>query len=121
VWNHTSRLGRSEPSAHRLEPEHVGARAHRQHRRHFTLAVELVILRTRLLPAWAGWLGLVTVVLSLASLLYLVADGANGVLQTINIAGSLTAMVFVLIVCVCMLRRSSAAPEIGYPGAGSRC
>src|SRR5262249_55574456 len=62
----------------------------------FTLAVALVILRTRVLPAWVGWFGLLTTVLSLASLLYLLADGANAVLQTVNIAGFLTAMVFVL-------------------------
>jgi hypothetical protein len=66
----------------------------------FTLAVALVILRTRLLPPWVGWFGLLSTVLSLASLFYLLADGVNVLLQTINIARFLTAIVFVLVVCV---------------------
>jgi hypothetical protein len=78
----------------------------------FTLAIALIVLRSRVLPAWLGWLGLITSALSLASVFYLLANGSNAVLELLNIAGFLSAMIFVLILCVQMVRRpnETAAP-----------
>ena len=71
----------------------------------FALAIALVILRTRALPAWLGWLGLPTVVLGVASVFYLLADGTNAVLEATNMAGFLVAMVFILLLSIRMVRR----------------
>ena len=71
----------------------------------FALAVALIILRTGARPAWLGWLGLLTTILSVASVFYLLADGSNAVLEAINMAGFLVAMVFILLLSILMVHR----------------
>jgi len=81
-----------------------------------SLAVAAVILRTRILPAWLGWLGVLAMVLGVASVLLVVADGTNAVLEAINVAGFLVAMVFILLVSIGLVReRHPAADDASMP------
>jgi hypothetical protein len=71
----------------------------------FTLAVAVVILRTRVLPVWLAWIGVVATVLGVISVFYLVADDPDTPLGIVNLAGFLSAMLFILLLSIVMVVR----------------
>ena len=71
----------------------------------FSLAVALVILRTRVVPTWIGWIGVLAAVVGVIATLFLVADDADSVLGTpANLGGFLLGMLFILLLSIFMLR-----------------
>ena len=67
----------------------------------FCLAVAIVILRTRVLPAWLGWLGVLAAVTGVLAVFYLVADDPDSPLGTpANLAGFLLSMLFILLLSI---------------------
>ena len=72
----------------------------------FCLASALVILRTRVLPAWVGWIGVLAAVAGLLAVLYLLADDPDSRLGTpANLGGFLLSMLFVALLSVFMVIR----------------
>jgi hypothetical protein len=71
----------------------------------FSLAVAVVILRTRALPTWLGGLGIVSTILGVASVFYIVADGDNTALGIVNLAGFLVGMLFILLLSILTVMR----------------
>lgn len=69
----------------------------------FSLAASIVIIRTRVLPAWLGWIGLLETILGVASVFYILADGANTFLGLVNVAGFLVGILFILLLSVLMV------------------
>jgi hypothetical protein len=72
-----------------------------------TLSASVVFLRSRIMPAWLGFLGI------LAGLVALVGAGAtvstNDTLFTFGLVGFLLATLWILILCILMLRREPQA------------
>lgn len=74
----------------------------------FCLAAALVILRTRVLPAWLGWVGVLAAVAGVIAVFYTVADDADSPLGTpANLGGFLLSMLFILLLSIFMLSRDA--------------
>jgi hypothetical protein len=72
----------------------------------FCLAIALVILRTRVLPAWLGWIGVLAAVAGVIAVFYLVADDPDSPLGTpANLGGFLLSMLFILLLSIFMVIR----------------
>jgi hypothetical protein len=72
----------------------------------FCLAIALVILRTRVLPAWLGWIGVLAAVAGVIATFYLLADDPDSPLGTsANLGGFLLSMLFILLLSVFMVVR----------------
>ena len=72
----------------------------------FCLAAALVILRTRVLPVWIGWIGIVAAVMGVIAVFFLVADDPGSPLGTpANAGGFLLSNLFFLLVSAAMLFR----------------
>jgi hypothetical protein len=72
----------------------------------FCLAIAAVILRTRVLPAWLGWLGVLAAVAGVLATFYLVADDPDSLLGTpANLGGFLLSMLFILLLSAFMVIR----------------
>jgi hypothetical protein len=72
----------------------------------FCLAAALIILRTRVTPAWVGWIGVLAGVVSVIATLFLVADDPDSLLGTpANLGGFLLAMLFILLLSIFMTIR----------------
>lgn len=71
----------------------------------FTLAVALVTLRSRVLPAWLGWLGVVATVAGLISVVGLVTDDSDSPLGLFGFASFILTMVFILATSIVMVVR----------------
>lgn len=72
----------------------------------FSLAAAVVILQTRVMPAWVGWVGVLAAVVGLIATLFLVADDADSALGTpANLGGFLLAMLFILLLSIFMVTR----------------
>ncbi len=78
----------------------------------FTLAVAVVILRTRALPTWLGGLGIVSTILGVASVFYIVADGENTALGLVNLAGFLVGMLFILLLSILIVMRLGTTEQV---------
>lgn len=73
----------------------------------FCLATALVILRTRVLSVWVGWIGILAAVMGVIAIFFLVADDPHSPLGTpANAGGFLLSNLFFLLVSVAMLFRS---------------
>jgi hypothetical protein len=75
----------------------------------FTLAIAVVVLRTRVLPVWTAWIGVLSTVLGVISIFELVADNRNRPLEVFELAGFLIATLFILVMSIAMLVRLSRA------------
>jgi hypothetical protein len=72
----------------------------------FCLAAALVILRTRALPVWVGWIGVLAAVVGVLATFFLVADDPDSPLGTpANLGGFLLSMLFILLLSVFMVMR----------------
>lgn len=72
----------------------------------FSLAAAVVILHTRVMPAWVGWVGVLAAVVGLIATLFVVADDADSPLGTpANLGGFLLAMLFILLLSIFMVGR----------------
>jgi len=72
----------------------------------FCLAAAVIILRTRVTPAWVGWIGVLGGVVSVIATFFLVADDPDSVLGTpANLGGFLLAMLFILLLSIFMTIR----------------
>lgn len=72
----------------------------------FCLAAALVILRTRILPAWLGWIGVLAAAAGVIATFYLVADDPDSPLGTpANLGGFLLSMLFILLLSIFMVIR----------------
>jgi hypothetical protein len=72
----------------------------------FCLAAALIILRTRVTPAWVGWIGVLAGVVSVIATFFLVADDPDSVLGTpANLGGFLLAMLFIFLLSIFMTIR----------------
>jgi hypothetical protein len=72
----------------------------------FCLAAAVIILRTRVTPAWVGWIGVLAGVVSVIATLFLVADDPDSLLGTpVNLGGFLLAMLFILLLSIFMTIR----------------
>jgi hypothetical protein len=72
----------------------------------FCLAIALIILRTRVLPAWLGWIGVLAAVAGVLAVFYLVADDPDSPLGTpANVGGFLLSMLFILLLSIFMVIR----------------
>lgn len=72
----------------------------------FSLAAAVVIQRTRVLPAWVGWIGVLAAFVGVIATLFLVADDADSPLGTpANLGGFLLAMLFILLLSIFMVIR----------------
>ncbi len=72
----------------------------------FCLAAALVILRTRVLPVWIGWIGVLAAVVGVLATFYLVADDPDSPLGTpANLGGFLLSMLFILLLSIFMVTR----------------
>jgi hypothetical protein len=72
----------------------------------FCLAAALIILRTRVMPAWVGWIGVLAAVAGVIATFFLVADDADSPLGTpANLGGYLLAMLFILLLSTFMTTR----------------
>jgi hypothetical protein len=80
----------------------------------FTLAIAVVVLRTRVLPVWTAWIGVLSTVLGVISVFELVADHRNRPLEVFGLAGFLIAMLFILVTSIAMVVRLSKA-ELATP------
>jgi hypothetical protein len=72
----------------------------------FCLAAAAVILRTRVTPAWVGWIGVMAGVVSVIATFFLLADDPASPLGTpANLGGFLLAMLFILLLSIFMTIR----------------
>jgi hypothetical protein len=85
----------------------------------FCLAAALVILRTRVLPVWGGWIGILAAVMSVIAVFFLLVDDPDSPLGTpANVGGFLLSNLFILLISVGMLFRSeplAGNPELDGP------
>ena len=87
----------------------------------FCLAAALVILRTRVLPAWIGWIGILAAVMGVIAVFFLLADDPDSPLGTpANAGGFLLSNLFFLLVSVAMLFRSQPGSQRLPAGTDSR-
>ena len=81
----------------------------------FCLAAAIVILRTRVMPVWVGWIGILAAVVGVLAVFFLVSDDPDSPLGTpVNLGGFLLAMLFILLLSVFMvirLGKRESAPE----------
>jgi hypothetical protein len=72
----------------------------------FCLAIALIILRTRVLPGWLGWIGVLAAAAGVLAVFYLVADDPDSPLGTpANLGGFLLSMLFILLLSIFMVTR----------------
>ena len=72
----------------------------------FCLAAALIILRTRVMPAWVGWVGALAGAVSVIATFFLLADDPDSPLGTpANLGGFLLAMLFILLLSIFMTIR----------------
>jgi hypothetical protein len=72
----------------------------------FCLAIALIILRTRALPAWLGWIGVLAAAAGVLAVFYLIADDPDSPLGTpANLGGFLLSMLFILLLSIFMVTR----------------
>jgi hypothetical protein len=72
----------------------------------FCLAAAVLILRTRVMPAWVGWIGALAGVVSVIATFFLLADDPDSPLGTpANLGGFLLAMLFILLLSTFMTIR----------------
>jgi hypothetical protein len=72
----------------------------------FCLAAAMIILRTRVTPAWVGWIGVLAGLVGVIATFFLVADDPDSPLGTLaNLGGYLLAMLFILLLSICMAIR----------------
>jgi len=72
----------------------------------FCLAAAAIVLRTRVAPAWVGWIGVLAGVVGVIATLFLVADDPDSVLGTpANLGGFLLSMLFILLLSIFMTVR----------------
>lgn len=72
----------------------------------FCLAIALVILRTGVLPAWLGWMGVLAAAAGVLAVFFLVADDPDSPLGTpANLGGFLLSMLFILLLSILMVIR----------------
>ena len=72
----------------------------------FCLAAAVIIVRTRVTPAWVGWLGVLAGTVSVLATFFLVADDPDSPLGTpANLGGFLLAMLFILLLSIFMTIR----------------
>jgi len=79
----------------------------------FCLAAALIILRTRIAPAWIAWIGVLGGAVGLIATFFLVADDADSPLGTpANLGGYLLAMLFILLLSTFMtIRLGKTEPD----------
>jgi hypothetical protein len=76
----------------------------------FCLAAAVIVLRTRVAPAWVGWIGIVAAVVSVIATFFLVTDNPDSALGTpANLGGFLLAMLFILLLSIFMTLRLARA------------
>lgn len=74
----------------------------------FCLAAALVVLRTRVLPAWLGWIGVLAAVVGVIAVFFTVADDPDSPLGTpANLGGFLLSMLFILLLSIFMVSRDT--------------
>ena len=79
----------------------------------FCLAAAAIILRTRVTPAWVGWIGVLAALVSVIATFFLVADDPDSPLGTpANLGGFLLAMLFILLLSVFMTIRLGRAEPV---------
>jgi hypothetical protein len=67
----------------------------------FCLAAAVIILRTRVTPAWIGWIGVLAGLVSVIATFFLVADDPDSPLGTpANLGGFLLATLFILLLSI---------------------
>lgn len=72
----------------------------------FCLAAAVIILRTRVIPVWVGWIGVLAGIVSVIATFFLLADDPDSVLGTpANLGGFLLAMLFILLLSIFMTIR----------------
>ena len=72
----------------------------------FCLAAAVIILRTRVTPAWVGWIGVLAGVVSVIATFFLVTDDPDSPFGTpANLGGFLLAMLFILLLSIFMTLR----------------
>jgi hypothetical protein len=72
----------------------------------FCLATALIILHTRVLPAWLGWIGVLAAAGGVLAVFYLIADDPDSPLGTpANLGGFLLSMLFILLLSIFMVTR----------------
>lgn len=71
----------------------------------FSLAVAVVILRTRVLPEWVAWIGVLSTIAGVISVFYIVADDPDSPLGIVNVGSFLLAMLFILLLSISMVIR----------------
>ena len=78
----------------------------------FSFAAAIVILRTRVMPAWVGWIGVRATIMGLIATFFLVADEPDSPLGTpANLGGFLLGMLFILLLSIFMvIRRDKTQP-----------
>jgi hypothetical protein len=70
------------------------------------LSAAVIILRTRVTPAWVGWIGVLAGIVSVIATFFLVADDPDSPLGTpANLGGFLLAMLFILLLSIFMTIR----------------
>jgi hypothetical protein len=76
----------------------------------FCLAAALIILRTRVMPVWVGWIGILAGVVSVIATFFLVTDDPGSPLGTpANLGGYLLAILFILLLSTFMTIRLGKA------------
>jgi hypothetical protein len=76
----------------------------------FCLAAAVIILRTRVTPAWVGWIGVLAGIVSVTATFFLVADDPESPLGTpANLGGFLLSMLFILLLSIFMVMRLGKA------------
>jgi hypothetical protein len=80
----------------------------------FCLAAAIVILRTRVTPAWVGWIGTLAGIVSVIATLFILADDPDSPLGTpANLGGFLLAMLFILLLSIFMtIRLGKTEPRV---------
>ena len=81
----------------------------------FCLAAAVVILGTRVLPAWVGWIGVLAAAVGVIATFFLLADDPDSPLGTpANLGGFLLSMLFILLLSIFMVMR------LGKTGQGTK-
>jgi hypothetical protein len=72
----------------------------------FCLAAAIMILRTRVIPAWVGWIGILASVMGVLAVFFLASDDPDSPLGTpVNLGGFLLAMFFILLLSIFLVIR----------------
>ena len=81
----------------------------------FTLAIAVIGLRSRLLPAWLAWLGVVATVAGLLSVFALITDDPESVLGFLGFVSFVLSMIFILALSIVMVSRIGGVRSIDDP------